>query len=141
MVRFLSPNTNQYPQRKSGMNKTNTLLGQLLEMVSRSRFNQLVKDSNTEKGEKGFTSWAHFVSMLFAQLSGQSGLRSIEDGINQQQSSLYHLGITRNVKRSTIAYANEKRTQRFMKVFYIHFLSGFPKDRAMAFVSRILYIA
>jgi hypothetical protein len=74
------------------VNKTNTLLGQLLELVPRSRFSNLVKAHETEKGAKGFTSWTQFVSMLFAQLSGQSGLRSIEDGINQQRSSLYHLG-------------------------------------------------
>jgi hypothetical protein len=115
------------------MNKTNTLLGQLLEMVPRSRFNQLVKDYNTEKGEKGFTSWAHFVTMIFAQLSGQSGLRSIEDGINQQQSSLYHLGIIRNVKRSTIAYANEKRDAALYEGLFYALLEHVPKGQSHGF--------
>ena len=115
------------------MNKTSTLLGQLLGMVPRSRFNKLVKTYNTEKGEKGFSSWAHFVSMLFAQLSGQSGLRSIEDGINQQQSSLYHLGITRNVKRSTIAYANEKRDAALYEGLFYALLDQFPQGQSHGF--------
>jgi hypothetical protein len=101
------------------MNKTNTLLGQLLELVSRSQFNKLVKQHQTEKGAKGFTSWAHFVSMLFAQLTGQTGLRSIEDGINQQYASLYHLGLSQKVRRSTISYANENRDSAlFEDLFY-----------------------
>lgn len=115
------------------MNKTNTLLGQLLEMVPRSRFNRLVKDYNTEKGEKGFTSWAHFVSMLFAQLSGQSGLRSIEDGLNQQQQSLYHLGITRNIKRSTLAYANENRDAALFEGLFYTILGQVPSGQKHGF--------
>ena len=91
------------------MNKNNTLLGQIIGLVSRSQFENLVKSHKTEKGAKGFTCWAQFVTMLFAQFSRQSGLRSIEGGLNQQQGALYHLGILHSVKRSTISYANENR--------------------------------
>lgn len=57
--------------------------------------------------------------MLFAQLSGQSGLRSIEDGINRQSKSLYDLGIPRLVKRPTISYANANRSSElFEQLFY-----------------------
>jgi len=115
------------------MNKTNTLLGQLLELVPRSRFHRLVKDYNTEKGAKGFTSWSHFVSMLFAQLSGQHGLRSIEDGINQQVSSFYHLGISRNVKRSTIAYANENRDAALYESLFYELLDHVPTGQRHGF--------
>ena len=61
------------------MNNTNTLLAQILDFIPRSQFQRLVKAHETEKGAKGFSSWAHLATMLFAQLSGQSGLRSIED--------------------------------------------------------------
>ena len=115
------------------MNKTNTLLGQLLELVPRSRFTSLVKAYETEKGAKGFTSWTQFVSMLFAQLSGQSGLRSIEDGINQQRSSLYHLGISRNVKRSTLAYANENRDAALYESLFYAILEHVPKGQSHGF--------
>jgi hypothetical protein len=115
------------------VNKTNTLLGQLLELVPRSRFDRLVKNYNTEKGAKGFTSWAHFVSMLFAQLSGQHGLRSIEDGINQQQSSLYHLGISRSIKRSTIAYANENRNAALYESLFYAILEHVPQGQRHGF--------
>ena len=129
----MSPNTNQYQERKSGLNKTNTLLGQLLELVPRSQFNRLVKSYDTEKGAKGFSSWAHFVCMLFAQLSGQSGLRSIEDGLNQQRKSFYHLGISRNVKRSTIAYANENRNAALYEELFYEILDRVPTGQKHGF--------
>jgi hypothetical protein len=59
------------------MNKHNTVLGQTLGLVSRSRFEKLVKEHETEHGAKGLRSWTQFVTMLFSQLTGQHGLRSM----------------------------------------------------------------
>lgn len=89
------------------MNNTNTLFGQILGLVPRPEFEKLVKQYKIDKSVKGFSSWSHFCTMLFAQFSGQSGLRSMEDGTNKQGKSLYHLGIPKHVKRSTISYANK----------------------------------
>jgi hypothetical protein len=93
----------------------------MLELVSRSHFEKAVKEQKTEHGAKGLRSWTQFVSMLFGQLSGQHGLRSIEQGMNSQRNSWYHLGISnesREVKRSTLSYANNHRSSDlFMSVF------------------------
>jgi hypothetical protein len=100
------------------MNKVNTLLGQMLDLVSRSHFEKQVKEQKTEQGAKGLRSWVQFVSMLFGQLSGQHGLRSIEQGMNSQRNSWYHLGIandSRAVKRSTLSYANNHRSSGLFK--------------------------
>ncbi len=101
------------------MNNSNTLFGQILGLVSRPEFDKLVKQYKIEKSAKGFSSWSHFCTMLFAQFSGQSGLRSMEDGMNKQGKSLYHLGIPKFVKRSTISYANKNRNSiLFEQLFY-----------------------
>lgn len=71
--------------------------------------------------------------MLFAQLSGQSGLRSIEDGLNQQRKSFYHLGISRNVKRSTIAYANENRDAALYEELFYEILGRVPSGQKHGF--------
>jgi hypothetical protein len=88
------------------MNKHNTVLGQMIVFISRSRFEKLVKEHKTERGTKGLRSWAQFITMLFSQLTGQHGLRSMEQGMNNQRNLWYHLGITnteREVKRSTLS--------------------------------------
>jgi hypothetical protein len=103
------------------MNKVNTILGQMLELVSRSHFEKQVKELGTERGAKGLKSWMQFVSMLFGQLTGQHGLRGIEQGMNSQRNSLYHLGVPndgRAVKRSTLSYANNHRISDLFKAVF-----------------------
>jgi len=103
------------------MNKYNTIFGQMLELISRSRFEKLVKEFKTEHGAKGLKSWTQFITMLFSQISGQHGLRSIEHSMNNQRNSWYHIGITntqRDIKRSTLAYANANRDSNLFKAVF-----------------------
>src|SRR5215469_15363341 len=103
------------------MNKYNTILGQMLDLVSRSRFEKQVKEHKTEYAAKGLKSWTQFVVMLFAQISGQHGLRSIEKSMNSRQNIWYHLGIinlARQIKRSTLAYANANRDSDLYKALF-----------------------
>jgi len=103
------------------MNKYNTILGQMLELISRSRFEKQVKVYQTERGAKGLRSWTQFVAMLFSQISGQHGLRSIEQGMNSQRNGWYHMGITnteREIKRSTLSYANMHRDSNLFKSIF-----------------------
>jgi putative transposase len=107
------------------MNKHNTILGQMIALISRSHFEKQVKEHKTEHGAKGLRSWTQFVAMLFSQLSGQHGLRSMEQGMNRQRSGWYHLGISnteREVKRSTLAYANAHRSADLFKAVFASLL-------------------
>ncbi len=95
-----------------------TIIGQLLQMFPRFEFQKTVKEVGTEYHARGFSSWNHFVAMLFGQLCGQDSLRGIEAGLATQSKSLYHLGII-PVHRSTLSYANEHRSHElFKKIFY-----------------------
>jgi len=107
------------------MNKHNTILGQMLDLVSRSRFEKLVKEHKTEHGAKGLRSWTQFVAMLFSQLTGQHGLRSMEQGMNSQRNGWYHMGIAnaeREIKRSTLSYANAHRSADLFKALFLSLL-------------------
>ena len=96
------------------MHHNNTILGQMLKMFSRYEFQKAVSETGTEYHSRGFTSWNHFVAMLFGQLSGQDSLRGIEAGLATQSAMLYHTGI-KPIHRSTLAYANEHRTHELFK--------------------------
>jgi putative transposase len=105
------------------MNKHNTIFGQILAQVERPQFDKLVRDCKHEFGAKGMKSWTQFASMALGQISGQNGLRGIEASMNAQTSSFYHLGISsaekREVKRSTLSYANNHRTSKlYERLFY-----------------------
>jgi len=94
----------------------------MLQMFSRFEFQKAVSETGTEYHARGFTSWNHFVSMLFGQLSSQDTLRCIVAGLATQVNSLYHLGV-RRVCRSTLAYANEHRSHELFKKIFARMLS------------------
>jgi putative transposase len=104
------------------MNKHNTILGQMLELISRSVFEKLVKQHKTEHCAKGLRSWTQFVVMLFAQITNQHGLRSIEKSMNNQRNAWYHIGIGnphRDIKRSTLSYANTHRDSNLFQSLFL----------------------
>ena len=104
------------------MHHNNTILGQMLQMFPRYEFQKAVSETKTEYHARGFSSWNHFVSMLFGQLSGQDSLRGIEAGLATQGASLYHAGVG-PVHRSTLAYANEHRSHELFKKVFFNMLS------------------
>ncbi|HKL86202.1 MAG TPA: IS4 family transposase [Treponemataceae bacterium] len=109
------------------MNKYNTLLGQLLSQVKRPEFDKLCRTMNSDKFRKTFNTWDQFVVMAFAQITGQNGLRSIENALNGQIRSFYHLGLSNEVKRSTISYANKTHSPDFFEALYYQLFSGLER--------------
>jgi IS4 transposase len=77
--------------------------------LPRGAFDQLVQRRNADKYCKRFGHWDHLIAMLYAQLSGATGLRPLETGFNSHLAHHYHLG-TSSIKRSTLADANENRS-------------------------------
>jgi hypothetical protein len=100
----------------------NTILNQMLKMFSRHEFQEAVSQTGTEYHARGFSSWNHFVAMLFGQLAGIDNLRGIQAGLATQSKHLYHLGI-KPVHRSTLAYANEHRSHELFKKIFESMLS------------------
>jgi putative transposase len=85
-----------------------TTFQNLMKGLPRGTFDQLVKRRNADKYCKRFGHWDHLIAMVYAQLSGATGLRPLETGFNSHVAHHYHLG-TSSIKRSTLADANENR--------------------------------
>ena len=90
------------------MNKFSSIFSQLLQLFPRIEFQHLVNKTQAERGAKGFTCWAQFVSMEFCQLGRAHSLREITGGLRSCEGKLKHLGITAP-SHSTLSYANEHR--------------------------------
>jgi putative transposase len=94
-----------------------TVLGGLMKTVSRRGFAAIVKRHNGDKYGKGFASWDHLVTLIFAQLGGLSSLREVETVWNAQAAHHYHLG-SGPIRRSTLSDANRRRPSAiFAEVF------------------------
>jgi putative transposase len=85
-----------------------TRFGDILKGLSRGGFERMVARRKADKHTKGFNSWSHLVSMIYAQIGGCRSLREVETGFNSQASAQHHLG-GHEIKRSTLSDANRHR--------------------------------
>jgi len=77
------------------------------------RFQAIVERHRGDRKVTRFHCLDQFYCMVFAQLTWRESLRDIEACLQAQPSKLYHLGIrARQVRRSTLADANEQRDWR-----------------------------
>jgi len=101
------------------MNTTGSLFSQILSLFQRSDFARHVRELKAEYHARGFSSWDQFVAMLFCQLAQARSLREITDGLKCCEGKLKHLGLEKEPKRSTLAYANAHRPwELYERLFY-----------------------
>jgi hypothetical protein len=63
------------------MVRSSSLFSQVLGLISRMGFEKDAKGVKAERHAKGFSSWDHFVSMIFCQLAQAQSLREITNGL------------------------------------------------------------
>lgn len=101
------------------MRYSSSLFCQILQIIPRTLFGRLVRETGSERHSKGFTSWAQCVAMLFCQLAQSASLRDISDGLATTCGKLNHLGLTAAPRKSTLAYANAHRpAELWERLFY-----------------------
>ncbi|WP_132772178.1 DUF4372 domain-containing protein [Sphingobacterium sp. JUb78] len=76
----------------------------ILSLVDRDIFKRLVSKYNSDKHQKGLTSWTHLVSMLFCHLSSSDSVRDISNGLRSTTGNMRHMGISRSSSKSSISY-------------------------------------
>jgi len=91
------------------MNQGSYIFRQLLSKVPRDVFDRIVNKYEGNKYVKSFTCWNQFCVMVFAQLAERESLRDLESVLMHHQSSLHHIGMSKTVAKSTVAYANMTR--------------------------------
>lgn len=90
------------------MRHQNIVFYELLKHVPWGKVDQLVEQHNADWDERGLTSRAHLIAMIYAQLCGARGLREIEANLKSHAGKLYHLGGC-TVSRSALSTANASR--------------------------------
>src|SRR5690554_371852 len=96
-----------------------TFFSQLLRIFNKINFSQIVKDHDSDKHNKGFDSWFHFVSMLFMQVADAESLRDTCLGMRSAAGNLNHMGVKKAPTKSNLSYQNQHRTHKvFESVFY-----------------------
>lgn len=99
------------------MNTGRTVLSQIFDFVSKYEFDKCVDKYKGNYRVRSFTCWEQFIVMSFAQLTNRESLRDIESCVEAVSTKMYHSGVKSNVRKSTLADANEKRDWRIFAEF------------------------
>lgn len=99
------------------MNSGKIVFSQLMDFLPWYKFTCAVRRYQGDYRIRSFTCRDQLLCMLFGQLSFRESLRDIIICLRSQESKLYHMGIRGNVRRSTLADANEKRDWRIYAEF------------------------
>lgn len=96
-----------------------TVLNDLLNQFPRYQFDRAVETLGGDRYVKKLKTWGQFTALLYAQASGKSSLREIENGLLLHSNRAYHLGLPGKVPHSTLADANKRRDwQIYQSLFY-----------------------
>lgn len=102
-----------------------TLFAQIFQKINKDSFNKLVQKYESNKHCKGNDAWSHFVTMVFCQFSKSNSLNDICNGMRSATGDLNHLGVTKAMKRSSLAYNNQHRNWELFQAMYFDLYDRF----------------
>lgn len=111
------------------MQEYNTIIGKLLSGINRKKFKRIVDKYKGDFAVKKLTCWEQFVSVFLGQITESVTLREIVDLIKFHSNHQYHLGIRKDVARSTLAKANETRDWRIYRDLFLDLVSNFKSSK------------
>jgi hypothetical protein len=102
------------------MQRQTTVLKEILKLMPRWQFERMAERHGADYRVRTLSSWSQFLALVYAQLAGATSLREVTAALSSHRSALYHLGVAKGVKRSTLADANAKRPSAlFAEVFHL----------------------
>ncbi len=99
-----------------------SLFSQVLKLIDRGILKEIVRTHDSDKHNKGITSWTHLVAMLFMHLANANSNRDISNGLRSATGNLSHLGVTRAPSKSSMSYINAHRNYEVFKDLYFALL-------------------
>lgn len=111
------------------MQEYKTIIGKLLSGINRKKFKRIVDKYKGDFAVKKLTCWEQFVSVFLGQITESVTLREIVDLIKFHSNHQYHLGIRKDVARSTLAKANETRDWRIYRDLFFDLVSNFKSSK------------
>ncbi|GHS93342.1 IS4 family transposase [Bacteroidia bacterium] len=103
------------------MNREKYVFAQLVSFLNEDKFRRIVNKYQGNRYVKHFTCWNQLLALMFGQLSNRESLRDLSIALAAHHSKCYHLGMGKNVSKSSLARANQDRNYRIFEE-YAYFL-------------------
>ena len=111
------------------MHKDKYVFAQLASFLDRNKFNFIVRNYNGDKYVKHFTCWNQLLALMFGQLSNRESLRDLIVALDAHHSKCYHLGMGKNVSKSSLSRANQDRDYRIFEEFAYYLVNQAREKR------------
>lgn len=99
------------------MNKEKYVFAQLVSFLNQDKFRYIVIKYQGDRYVKHFTCWNQLLALMFGQLANRESLRDLIVALDAHRSKCYHLGMGKNVSKSSMARANQDRDYRIFEEF------------------------
>jgi hypothetical protein len=120
------------------------ILTQILALVNKNQFNGLVKQHESDRYYKKFSTWTHFTSMMFGIFSRCDSVTEIVEGMIGCVGKLGHFGLNEVPPKSTITDGNRQRDNKFFESLYFslvkRYSSFLSSSRTIGLNIKELYI-
>ena len=111
------------------MHKDKYVFAQLSSFLDRNKFNYIVRKYDGDKYVKHFTCWNQLLALMFGQLSNRESLRDLIVALDAHHSKCYHLGMGKNVSKSSLARANQDRDYHIFEEFAYYLVNEAREKR------------
>ena len=109
------------------------VFAQLTSFLNRSKFNRIVTKYDGDQYVKHFTCWNQLLALMFGQLSNRESLRDLIVALEAHHSKCYHLGMGKNVSKSSLARANQDRDYHIFEEYATTWLAKHDKSVLIIF--------
>ena len=111
------------------------VFAQLVSFSNRSKLNRIAAKYNGNKYVKHFTCWNQLLARMFGQLSNRESLRDLIVALDAHHSKSYHLGLGKNVSKSSLARANQNRDYHIFEE-YVYYLVNEARQKRVYDISN-----
>lgn len=105
------------------------VFAQIVSFLNRSKFNRIVSKYDGDKYVKHFTCWNQLLAMLFGQLSNRDSLRDLINALDAHHNKCFHLGMGKNVSKSSLSRANQDRDYHIFEEFAYYMIEQARQKR------------
>ena len=112
------------------MNKEKYVFAQLISFLNEDKFRRIVNKYKGNHYVKHFTCWNQLLALMFGQLSNRESLRDLIVALNAHHSKCYHLGMGKNVSKSSLARANQDRDYHIFEAYAYYLVSEAREKRS-----------
>jgi hypothetical protein len=120
------------------------ILSQVLQLVDKIAFQNLVRKTKSDRYYKAFKSWPHFVTMMFGILSRCDSMAETCEGLRGMSGKLNHLNMQKAPAKSSAGDGLRNRSNIFFEALYYElaerYRSFLSDSRTLGLTIKELYI-